>query len=105
MWHAYKYCVVQVCRRLHSVLWYAIRGTLADGQHVPTAPPLRSYELALAALLQLPLPLRQRCAQMRAQWEQLRDHDVLCLQTVGAHAGAPQEVGYPCNAAHNRHVP
>jgi len=67
VWHAYKYCVTQVARRLHSCLWFAIRGTMAEGTHVPTGPPLRAYELAFAGLLQLPLTLREHVVAVRTQ--------------------------------------
>ena len=50
VWHAYKYCVVQVARKLHSCLWYSVRGTLPAGAEVPTSPSLRSYELTFAGL-------------------------------------------------------
>ena len=92
VWHAYKYCVIQVARKLHSSLWYTIRGTMADGTHVPTNPPLRSYELAFAGLLHVPLSLRQRLTQMRQQWSELHQQDQLDQQVVGTHTGVPEEI-------------
>ena len=82
VWHAYKYCVIQVAKKLHSSLWHAIRGTLPVGTNVPTGPPLRSYELAFAGLLQLPLSLRQRVTAMRKQWAALYQQDEQRLQVV-----------------------
>ena len=90
VWHAYKYCVIQVARKLHSVLWYAIRGTLPAGAHVPTGPPLRSYELAFAGLLQAPLSLRQRVTAMRRQWADLHDQDEMRLHVVATDTSRTQ---------------
>jgi hypothetical protein len=102
VWHAYKYCVIQVARKLHSCLWYAIRGTLPDGAHVPTGPPLRSYELAFAGLLQAPLSLRQRITRMRQQWQQLYQQDEQNLHVVGTHAGMSQEpIPLPAQREHS----
>ena len=90
VWHAYKYCVIQVARKLHSSLWYAIRGTLPVGTNVPTGPPLRSYELAFAGMLQLPLSLRQRVTAMRRQWAALYQQDEQRLQVVATDTSRTQ---------------
>ena len=98
VWPAYKYCVVQVARKLHSSLWYAIRGTMDDGTNVPTSPPLRAYELAFAGLLQLPLSLRDRVGEMRAQWAEQFRRDERDLHVVGTHVGrTPESVPFPMN--------
>ena len=98
VWHAYKYCVVQVARKLHSSLWYAIRGAMDDGTNVPTSPPLRAYELAFAGLLQLPLSLRDRVSEMRAQWAEQFRRDERDLHVVGTHVGrTPESVPFRMN--------
>ena len=91
VWHAYKYCVVQVARRLHSCLWYTIRGTLPAGAHVPTNPPLRTYELAFAGLLQAPLSVRQRLTTRRKQWAAFHQQDVMQLHLVATDTSRSQE--------------
>ena len=91
VWHAYKYCVMQVARKLHSCLWYAIRGTLPAGAHVPTGPPLRSYEFAFAGLLQAPLSLRQRLTERRKQWAALHRQDERNLHVVATDSSRSQE--------------
>ena len=91
VWHAYKYCVTQLMRKFHSVAWYAIRGTLPRDAHVPTSPSLRSYELSIAAVLQLPLHLRRTVTQMKEPWHSLHEADVLRLHVVGVHTGETPE--------------
>jgi hypothetical protein len=83
--------VVQVARRLHSCLWYAIRGTLPAGAHVPTNPPLRTYELAFAGLLHAPLSLRQRLTTRRKQWAAFHQRDVMQLHLVATDTSRSQE--------------
>ena len=90
MWHAYKYCVTQVVRTFHSCAWYAIRGTLNPGDQVPTNPSLRSYELTLAALLQLPGSLRDRVRAMSIQWAALHESDLRTFQIVATDASTEQ---------------
>jgi hypothetical protein len=80
-----------VARKLHSALWYAIRGTLPAGAQVPTNPPLRSYELALAGLLQAPPSLRQRLTKRRQQWADFHQQDVMRMQVVATDSSRSQE--------------
>lgn len=101
IWHAYKYCVLQVA--FHSCLWYALRGTLLEGDQVPTNPSLRSYELAFAALLQTPLTLRTRVAKMHSNWSTLNENDIMQMQVVGTHVGLEQSTLVQCNALHPSH--
>ena len=58
LWHSYKYCVVQVARHLHSCVWLCVRGRQPVGAAVATSQTLRSFELMFAAIMQLPLSIR-----------------------------------------------
>ena len=95
IWHAYKYCVIQVARRFHCCLWYAVRGTLSPGDQVPTGPPLRTYELVFAALLQLPLPMRESLTNMRHRWDTLRSRDEEAYQVVATDTSSTQAIITP----------
>ena len=93
LWHGYKYVVIQVARQFHSAVWYLIRGTLRVGDHTPTSPTLRTYELLFAALLQVPQTLKDDLAVMHDRWCSLRDHDRNVMQLVGVSTLYSQETG------------
>ena len=93
VWHAYKYCVVQVARQFHSCMWYCVRGTLLPGAQVATSPVLRTYELILAALLQLPQTVKDDVERMHEQWEALRNDDEAPYQLVATSTSHPQATG------------
>ena len=91
LWHAYKFCVTLTCRKLHSAMWYCIRGSLPVGEQVPTAPPLRSMELTLAVIMQVPSHVRKDVCQVATLWKQLRDNDTLVYELSATSTGVEQE--------------
>ena len=91
LWHAYKYVVVVVIRIHHSVLWYLVHGSLAEGAKCPTSPGLRAYELVIAALLLAPLELRTGWRDLvNAAWVEY-DRDMRSYQIVAGYSGDLQE--------------
>jgi hypothetical protein len=91
LWHAYKYCVIQVARQFHSCLWYCVRGTQPAGAQVPTSPPLRTYELVVAAILQAPASLREEMGRVQHSWDVLHGQDVEAYQVVATSDSHAQE--------------
>jgi hypothetical protein len=91
LWHSYKYCVVQVARHFHSCLWYCVRGSQRTGAVVATSQTLRFFELMFAAILQMPLSVRDGVHDTLNNWVELVDSDEQALQMVAASSGHNQQ--------------
>lgn len=60
VWHSYKQACRVVWRRFHSQVVFLQHGTCRVGEPFPVAPRLRTLELLYAAVLLLPVEVRQQ---------------------------------------------